>query len=334
VPIKVVHFTRKSDGIFFSIEQLFEDVRGKLPGNIDVSVYENPYRSKGLWRRLASIVLAAFHQGDVNHILGDVHFLNFFMSRRRTILTIHDCVTLNRLHGLKYALFRFFWYWLPAKRAAYITVISKSTEKELRQHLGPGDWNIEVVPDCVSPAFLETEKVFNVEVPTILQVGTTVNKNIERVAEALNGIACRLVVIGQLSNEQRATLEKNSTDYENHFGLSREELASFYTACDIVIFVSLYEGFGLPILESQATGRPVITSNLYSMPEVGGQGAYYVDPYDVISIREAVDNIVQSRDLRDQLINQGFENVRKYQASIIAEQYAELYRKVYEKRYM
>jgi glycosyltransferase involved in cell wall biosynthesis len=327
--MKVVQFMRKPNGIVFSIEQLFEDVRRQLPSDISVETYTNPYPSKGLWPRFVAMVQAIWHQGDINHITGDVHFLSILLRRRKTILTIHDCVTLERLGGLKYQVFRFLWYWLPAKRSAILTVISLSTKDELLRHLGKGGWRIEVIPDCVSSEFEFSEKEFYRDCPVILQVGTTVNKNIERVSAALEGMNCKLVIIGKLATNQIAALEKNGIHYENHVGISRHDLVDHYRNCDFIIFASLYEGFGLPILEAQAIGRPVITSNLYSMPEVGGDGACYVDPYNITEIRNAVERIVNDSVFRKNLISAGRENAEKYLPSKIASLYGEVYREVY-----
>lgn len=327
--MKVVQIMRKPNGTAFSMEQLFEDIRKDLPKDIVVEAYTTPYPSYGIWRRLTGMCLAMFHQGDVNHITGDVHFLNILLRRSKTILTIHDCVTLERLTGIKYQIFRFFWYWLPAKRSAVITVISGSTKTDLLTHLGKGDWPITVVPDFVSPEFEFSEKIFNHACPVILQVGTKSNKNIERVAAALKGVVCKLVIIGKLIPAQISALEENDIDYENQFSIPRETLVEHYHNCDIVMFASLYEGFGLPILEAQATGRPVITSKLYSMPEVGGDGACYVDPYNVSDIRRVVERLISDDGFRVNLITAGLINVKKFQLTRVAEQYAELYRRVY-----
>ncbi len=327
--MKVVQIMRKPNGIVFSIEQLFEDIREGLPDDIDVETYVNPLSSQGLWRRLAGMIRVIWHQGDVNHVTGDVHFLNMLLQRNKTILTIHDCVTLERLEGIRYQIFRFFWYWLPAKRSAAITVISESTKKELLRHLGGGTWPITVIPDFVSPDFDFSHKPFNSTCPIILQVGTTANKNIEKVSVALKGLKCKLVIVGKLMPSQRSALEENKIDYENHFGISRESLVAHYQNCDIVMFASLYEGFGLPILEGQAVGRPVITSNVYSMPEVGGDGACYVDPFNASDIRSALHRIIDCADFRGRLITCGLKNVENYRLSNVARQYAELYERVY-----
>ena len=93
-------------------------------------------------------------------------------------------------------------------------------------------------------------------------------------------------------------------------------------------FRNVKEGFGLPIVEANAVGRPVITSRLYSMPEVGGDAACYVDSYDVGSIRAAVEKIIHNADYRQQLIENGYRNVKRFQLPVIAAQYAVLYRRL------
>lgn len=145
----------------------------------------------------------------------------------------------------------------------------------------------------------------------------------------LNGVTCKLVIIGRLLPSQIAALRENKIDYENAYGVARNVLIEYYRSCDIVMLASLYEGFGLPILAAQAVGRPVITSNLFSMPEVGGEGACYVDPYSVKDIRKAVRRIVSDNDYREQLIDKGSNNVKSYNISSVAMMYAELYRRVF-----
>ena len=98
------------------------------------------------------------------------------------------------------------------------------------------------------------------------------------------------------------------------------------TSGDLLVFVSTYEGFGLPILEAQATGRPVITSNVLSMPEVAGDSACLVDPFDVSSIRKGILKVINDPAYREKLIKRGFENVKRFQPDKIAEQYADIYR--------
>ncbi len=330
--MKVVHFHRNPFKNAFSIERVFEDIRSSLPKenkNIVVRVHINQFTSKGIWRRIFDILKAAKNQGDINHITGDVHFLCYLMRKKKTILTVHDCVALERLQGISYWIFWLFWYWLPAKRCTVITVISESTKKELQKHLRINNYSIEVIPDCVSSEFQPFSKKFNTKKPCILQIGTKKNKNLERVTEALAGVTCNLIIIGQLSQTQLAVLKTNKIEFENHVAISRESLLVHYQQCDFVMFASLYEGFGLPILEAQAVGRPIITSNIYSMPEVAGNGAVFVDPYDVSEIHFAVKQLIEDRNHYQRMIELGYQNVKKFSAEAIAEKYMRLYEKIY-----
>jgi glycosyltransferase involved in cell wall biosynthesis len=93
----------------------------------------------------------------------------------------------------------------------------------------------------------------------------------------------------------------------------------------MVVFVSTYEGFGLPIVEANATGRPVITSNICSMPEIAGSAACLVDPSDCSSIRQGILRVMNDDGYRAGLVAMGFDNVKRFRASLIAAQYAELY---------
>jgi glycosyltransferase involved in cell wall biosynthesis len=94
----------------------------------------------------------------------------------------------------------------------------------------------------------------------------------------------------------------------------------------MVVFASLYEGFGLPILEAQAIGRPVITSNFGAMREAAGDGALLVDPYSVDEIRAAILRIKNEPAVREELVRKGRGNAEKFRAGLVAACYAELYR--------
>jgi glycosyltransferase involved in cell wall biosynthesis len=105
-------------------------------------------------------------------------------------------------------------------------------------------------------------------------------------------------------------------------------MADLYRKADLVSFVSTYEGFGLPIIEAQATGRPVLTSGLHSMPEVAGDGAWFVDPFDVESIRSGFRALLGERTLRERLVAAGLRNVKRFDPRTVARQYSDLYREV------
>lgn len=326
--MQVIHFMRRPRANVFSLERLYEDVRCAMPADCHVKVWTCRNPSNGLWPRLKDLWAARRAQGDVNHVTGDVHYLTFLLDPERTVLTIADLVSLDRLRGIRRWLLWLLWYWLPVRRSRIIVTISEATRAALLDSVRCDPTKVTVIHCNVSDEFRPLPRPFNAQCPRILQVGTKPNKNLERVAAALEGVNCRLVIIGPLSEEHLKALRRYQIDYENYVGLSREELITQYAEADMLVFVSTYEGFGLPIVEAQAVGRPVVTSNLQSMPEVAGQAAYLVDPFNVASIHAGVMKVIEDVTYRERLIEKGYCNVERFRTASVAERYAALYRKI------
>ena len=331
--IKVTQYLRKPGKNSHSIERLYEDIRAHMPPDIKVNICQNTFVSQAFLPRIYDIFRARRNQGDVNHVTGDIHFTTYLLKKKRTILTIHDFVTFERLRGIRRWLFWFLWYWLPEKRSEAITVVSEATKKQVTRHLKCDEKKIKVIHNNVSEEFQPAPKKLNLKNPRILQIGTNPNKNINRIAEALAGLCCKLVIIGPLSTKQNDVLAKFNISYENHTDLSRQALLEQYHLCDLLVFASTYEGFGLPIIEANAVGRPVVTSNCWSMPEVAGNAACLVDPFDISSIREGITKLIDNKIYCNQLIRHGFENVKRFRLESIALQYATLYRSLYQDEY-
>jgi glycosyltransferase involved in cell wall biosynthesis len=120
-------------------------------------------------------------------------------------------------------------------------------------------------------------------------------------------------------------LQASEIEYENMIELSHMEIVREYEKCDILAFASIYEGFGMPIIEAQRVGRTVLTSSCSSMPEVGGEGACFVDPLNVSSIRDGFQRIILDEEYRESLIAAGFENAKRFDPDVIARQYLRVY---------
>ena len=131
----------------------------------------------------------------------------------------------------------------------------------------------------------------------------------------------KLIIIGELSIYQKNLLSNNKIDYKNYVGINNNYLINKYFKSDILVFVSVYEGFGVPIIEAQKIGRAVITSNLYPMKYVAGNGALLVNPKSVKSIKSGILKIINNSRLRDNLINNGYKNVNRFKKIILKKVY-------------
>lgn len=327
-PIQVTHYHRKPYGFYFSVERAFVAIRAALPENIDCRPVVCRFISRGVLRRLWNVVEAAFHQGQVNHITGDIHYLAAFLCKRRTILTILDCAGLRRMRGLRRWLLKLVWYEMPMWRSSVVVAISEFTKSELQELVPTFGGNIVVIPVPLVGDFVPYLKRFNNAEPVILHIGTAPHKNIERVADALHGIRCRMEIVGDLNLQQKQALAKFGINYSNSGCLTDAEIVEKYRAADIVEFCSIYEGFGMPIIEANATGRPVVTSSIEPMASVAGAAACLVDPYDPISIRSGILRVIEDSHYREELVRLGFENARRFSAEAVAQSYVALYREL------
>ncbi|MFN8207193.1 MAG: glycosyltransferase family 1 protein [Bacteroidales bacterium] len=328
--MKLHLFFRKPAPGFFSIEELFSQLIPRLPAELHHKSVYMPCRSSGLFARIINLFYAFTRQGEINHITGDIHYVSILLHKKRTILTIHDLEIIHRSGPVKRSLILFFWYWLPARRVKRITVISEFTRHELLQKISIPESKIRVIPDCISNSISYSPKPFNSRHPVLLQVGTKANKNLPRLIRALGDFRCTLIILGELSPLQKKLLHQHGIEYENYFNMPYSFVLETYRRCDALCFVSTYEGFGMPILEAQATGRPVITSTCASMPSVAGEGALLADPFSVESIRAALHRLCDEPGLPEQLVQKGLANVQRFSPQSVADQYLRLYQEIAE----
>lgn len=312
----------------FSLEFIFDDLRHRLSGDIRPTVHRAPFYSNGFIRRTLIAFSAALHQGDLNHITGDINFASLFLSRKRTLLTILDTGVMDGKRGMRKVILDWLWFRMPAKSAKLITTISESAKKDILEYVGVPSEKIRVIPVAVSPNFKWAPKEFNASCPRILQVGTKANKNLARLISALAGLSCKLQIIGPLTDTLRNQLHANNIDYENWTNLAISDVVKKYQQCDLLTFCSTYEGFGMPIIEANAVGRVVVTSNVSSMPEVAGDAACFVNPFDIASIREGINKVIHQPEYRQTLVKNGKGNAKRFNADVIANQYLALYQEL------
>lgn len=311
----------------FSIELLFDNIAASIANSPDFSVTKPEMPTENNFLRNLLFTLKSGSRG-IHHITGDIHYIALSLAGRKTVLTIHDCVFFTRYSrkDFKYWFIRFFWYQLPVWLSKSVTVISEKTKEEVISLTGAKPDKIQVIPNFFDPRFSYVPPgQFNHACPRILQIGTKSNKNINRLVEAVHLIPCELHIVGVVEEDTMALLERYKIRYFSYDNLSFESLRALYIQSDMVAFISTYEGFGLPILEAFAVGRPLITSSIAPMEEIAGSAAVKVNPYNVLDIRRGLLKIIEDDAYRDSLIRQGLERVKQYRISDIMQQYADLY---------
>jgi len=311
---------------FHSIERVFGQLDDQLGEEFRVEKTFLPYYSSSIFNLLRNILFTRRRSADIFHVTGDVHYAVWGLPRGRTVLTIHDLVFLYRPGGIKRRLFKWLFLDMPVRHCGLITTISEATKKDILANTKCAPDKIVVIPDPVDQRMRYVPAVFDETNPVILFIGSTPNKNLPGVIEALEGVPCTLNIVGKPPPEQVDKLNERKIRFTNRYDLSDEELIAQYIGADLVLFPSTFEGFGLPVVEAQKAGRPVITSDLDPMREVAGGAACLVDPYKPESIREGVLKVIRDKAYREQLVEKGFINAERFSPGDIGSRYSAAYK--------
>jgi len=326
---QILYLFRKPER-FFSIENVFNRIVEEIErkGELTPSRAAMPREGFSIAVIWENGRFARRKASDIYHITGDIHYVSFFLPPKKTVLTIHDCVFMYRSKGIKrWVLKKLLLDW-PVARCGYVTAISENTKRDIVKFTGCPSGAIRVIPNPVSDKIISEPRPPGSGRPVLLFIGSTPNKNLPRVIEALKGVHCILDIVGRIPPQELAQIREAGIEYRNYLNLSDEEMAVRYIECDIVLFPSTYEGFGMPIVEGQKAGRPVLTSNLSPMKEVAGEGACLVDPLSPAAIRQGLIKMVEDNVYREMLVKRGLENVRNYELGHIAGMYQSLYKEI------
>jgi glycosyltransferase involved in cell wall biosynthesis len=259
----------------------------------------------------------------------------FIFKMAPTILFQHDLIEYYMPNQKWYKLlFRKMTYPVALRLSDRIVCVSENTRDDVKKIFKVADEKLEVIPNGVDMSLFRklnaaeakdiVERKYNVKGDFILYTGTLTlpQKNLVRLVEAYEmmvrkGAKYKLVLVG--SNGKDAHLISRKV---KELGLAErvifagyvpdEDLPYFYNAATVFCFPSLYEGFGLPVLEAMACGCPVVTSNTSSMPGVAGDAALIVDPLKPEEIGAALLRLIQSEELRSTCITKGLRQAGKY----------------------
>ena len=254
----------------------------------------------------------------------------------RAVVTIHDCIHLrfpqylpSRL-GYTYARGSL---WVATHRSSRIMTVSEASKRDILSYFHVPESKIDVIPNAIDERFWEMPDADEIErVRERYQLGNRFvlyagnikpHKNIERLIEAFDMLRkqgfddVRLLIIGDQVSKyatlRRAVHRCKLHKHVRFLGFVPDKtLAVLYRLAAVFVFPSLYEGFGLPPLEAMASGTPVITSNVSSLPEVVGDAAVLIDPYDPVAIAGAMQRVLDDAALRQNLRARGLARARHF----------------------
>jgi glycosyltransferase involved in cell wall biosynthesis len=264
------------------------------------------------------------------------HYVLPPLVRCRAVVTIHDCIHLmfpnylpNRF-ALNYARTSI---GMAARRASRVLTVSESSKRDILRFVDVPADRIDVIHNAYDERFgiepLEEDVVrvrerYQLHDEFVLYAGNVKpHKNLERLIDAFQLVRQRgldhlkLVLIGDEISKY-AALRRAVHKYQLHNSvrflgyLPEETLAIMYRLAGVFVFPSLYEGFGLPPLEAMASGTPVVTSNVSSLPEVAGNAAVLVDPYDPTAIADGIYDVLTDAVLRQSLRRKGLARAREF----------------------
>lgn len=237
------------------------------------------------------------------------------------ISTIHDIAfeIYPEMFSLPFRVFYKFLIPRLYKHSKSVFTVSEFSKKEILRLYGDKGQNIHVIYNGISNVFKpndtkKTEKF-------ILAVSSlNKRKNFNNLLKTFNEITelpdIKLYLIGGINRnftDQGLTDLINSNNNIKFIGrVSDDELVNLYSSAEVFVFPSIYEGFGIPPLEAQSCGCPVVASNVTSIPEVCGESVLYFNPYDIADMKETLLKVLSEQGLKDKLVNKGFENINRF----------------------
>jgi glycosyltransferase involved in cell wall biosynthesis len=265
------------------------------------------------------------------------------------VLTVHDMIfKLFPQHQKRLN----FWYLnatmpLYCRRAGAIITVSQSSKRDIIAHYGLAPDRINVIYEAASPEFVpasgdavaQVRRRYGLPDRFLLHVGTIEpRKNLTRLVEALQslheaGLTIPLLIAGGKGWLYEALFRRlEQLDVGRHVQFSgyvaSEDLPALYSAATAVAVPSVYEGFGLPVLEAMACGTPVVSSNASSLPEIGGEAAAYFDPHDVGAMAESIHAVWTDADRRAEMRRLGLSQSARFSWERAAEETWAVYQRL------
>jgi glycosyltransferase involved in cell wall biosynthesis len=299
---------------------------------------------KTIWRSLFLIPHLKKHQIDVFHGLSNELPNGIENSGIPSVVTIHDLVFM-RYPEFYQAIDRKIYFKktrYACKAADKIIAISKQTRNDIETFFQIPTEKIEMIYQPVAPVFFEKHDpaavIAQYDLPKeyILSVGTLEPRKNQRallMAIKQAQIDVPVVFVGKATSyatEMKRFIAENLPDNQVTFlaNIPEKHLAALYQGALLSVYISVFEGFGLPVIESMACGCPVVTSTVSVLPETAGEAAVLCNPGDTDDIGTKVLMLLQDSSLRSQLIRKGTKRAQKFHPEIYAKKLHELYTKI------
>lgn len=308
----------------------------KTPSGILASTFPSLWRNKWIVSDLVK------DQIDIYHGLSGEIPVGLDHTNIKSVVTIHDLIFLKLPHLYK-----------PIDRAIYnkkfryavnhadkVVAISQQTKQDIVEYYNVEDGRIEVIYQGCHPAFKipksqeakdQLRRQYNLPQNFILNVGSIEpRKNAFQIVKAIETLDIPLIVIGKetkYSDSIKKYIEERGLQGRIQLlqGFTMEELSKIYAMAEAFVYPSMYEGFGIPIIEALYSGTPVITTRSGVFPEAGGPSSLYVDPQNIEELRHAIEKVLQDSSLSHKMIHDGLEYVQQFNDDKIAAQWDALY---------
>ena len=267
----------------------------------------------------------------------------------KTIATIHDIAFLlyPHLEPLKFRVYLRYMIKTIAKSSDLIITVSENTKSDLINVLKVPEKKIRVIPLAVNERYYKLEqkndeiiKKFNINKKYLLFVGDLhPRKNIPKLFEAFSSLPDKIkkeyqiVVVGarkwSFEKVEKSLIKHHLTTKVVFTGyLNEDDILQLYNSADIFVFPSLYEGFGLPVLEAMSCGLPVIASKVSSIPEIAGNAAILIDPNNSEELAAAIIALVDNSGLRQEKIEAGFKQANLFSIKKMTEETVKVYKEL------
>ena len=322
---------------YTGVENYTEKILEKLKEIIGI-VLVKPFRKNRYLAHLWNHFVLPFKKGDILFCPANIAPI-YVPKSKKLILTVHDVAFKTYPQSFS-SFFRFYYNFIipiNIKRADKIITVSNYSKKEIEKYFPFAKDKIEVVCLGVDKQF----KHLNIEKKSqILYVGSiNERKNFKGVIKAFESLKAKnyqLLVVGnffdnfQLDEATKQLINKAKESENIRFlsNVTNNELVKLYNESKLFVFPSFYEGFGFPVLEAIACGTPVITSNVSSLPEVGGDAVLYCNPNDIDDIAKKMEMVLKDEALQQKMIEKGLQRAKLFTWEKAAKEHIKVFEEV------